>query len=211
MRNLHQALDNCRPWLAPAVAAALAILGAAPQAVVAPVAAHERDGDSYILLGSERGATMMSGNTDDLKRARALRRGDEPLLYLTRDGKAYVVRDAATLAKASALFKPQAELGKREAALGARQAELGKRQAELGRRQAELSLKQVSSQGRSDAFNREQEELGRQQGALGEQQGKLGDQQGRLGDEQGRLGREAHTKFRALVDDAVRRGLATPV
>ncbi len=211
MRSFHRTIDKCSPWLAPAIAAAIAVLGAAPSPVIAPVAAHEWDGDSYILLsGGERGATMMSGHTDDLKRARALQQGGAPLLYLKRGGKAYVVRDAATLEKARAIFKPQEELGRQQAALGSRQAALGSQQAALGAQQAKLALRHATSRG-SDDTARAQDALGKQQAELGERQGALGEEQAKLGERQEKLGREARASFRALVADAVRRGLATPV
>ena len=34
-------------------------------------------------------------------------KGDEPLLYFCRDGKAYVVCDGGLVAKAEGLFRPQ--------------------------------------------------------------------------------------------------------
>jgi hypothetical protein len=54
----------------------------------------------------------------------------------------------------------------------------------------------------------QQGELGRRQGELGRQQGELGRQQGLLGQEQARLAKEAEVKIRALLADAIRRGVA---
>ena len=201
-------------WLAPMVSGIfLVTIGAPSAAAPADTARHGwADGDSYILMmAGEPGRMMMHGSTSDIARARALRTGTEPLLYLRRAGKTFLVRDAATLRQAEAIFKPQAALGEKQAALGSRQAALGARQAELGARQAQLSGRGIAAGTRSEALEREQEELGRQQQLLGEQQGALGEQQGRLGREQERLGREARGKFRALVDDALRRGLAHEV
>jgi bla regulator protein blaR1 len=70
----------------------------------------------------------------------------------------------------------------------------------------------------ADARPREQGELGRQQGELGRQQGELGKQQGELGRQQGLLGQEqarlakiAQVQIKALLADAIRRGLARRV
>lgn len=204
----------CSAWLARVGAA---LLGATLGMASAPGAAETaRAGwaasDSYILMrAGENASLMMHGSTDDLRRARALRTGGEPLLYVRRDGKAYLIRDAATLRQADAIFAPQQALGRQQAALGSRQAGLGSRQAALGGRQAELSSRQVAARRPSADFSREQEELGRQQAALGEQQRALGEQQARLGEEQARLARAAQAKFRALVDASLRRGVAREI
>ncbi|HWJ59002.1 MAG TPA: hypothetical protein VNR68_05100, partial [Sphingomicrobium sp.] len=61
------------------------------------------------------------------------------------------------------------------------------------------------------ALGRQQGELGRRQGELGRQQGELGRRQGELGKEQGRLAELAKPQFRALVEEAIRRGVAKRV
>ncbi|MGE5562112.1 MAG: hypothetical protein ACM3ZV_02255 [Bacillota bacterium] len=170
------------------------------------------DGTSYVLFTPGSESVSMSGSTDDIRRARALRAGDEALLYVRRGGAAYVIRDPATLRAARALFQPQeavgaqqAELGSRQAALGARQAELGAEQARLGARQADATPREAA------ALAAQQAELGRRQGELGDHQGALGEQQGALGREQARLARIANEKLQALLADAIRRGLAQRV
>lgn len=201
-----------RPWLRPLAAALLlTMLPAAPAG--AESARHGwADGDSYILMtAGENGSMMMHGSTIDLRRARELRTGTEPLLFFRRAGKAYVVRDAATLEKAEAIFKPQSELGRKQGALGRQQGALGRQQGELGRQQAQLASRRVSERDRSDELDRQQEELGRRQHELGEQQRVLGEQQSKLGKEQERLGREAQVRFRALVDEAIGKGLTREI
>jgi hypothetical protein len=54
-------------------------------------------------------------------------------------------------------------------------------------------------------------ELGRRQSDLGKQQAALGSRQAELGREQARLAELAKPQFRALVAEAVRRGLAQRV
>lgn len=170
------------------------------------------DSSTYVLLAAGRNSSTMSGSIDDVRRAVALRSGREALLYVRYLGAAYVIRDAATLREAESIFAAQQALGEQQAELGSRQAALGRQQARLGAQQARLGRRQASaSPRRADALGREQDALGRQQDALGEQQDALGRQQDALGREQDRLARIADERLRALVAEAVRRGLAQRV
>jgi hypothetical protein len=193
-----------------ALAALAALCGSI--ALVQPVAAgpiQSDGGTSYVLLTAGSQNSMMSGSTYDLRRAHAIRVGREGLLYVRQGGAAYVIRDAATLRRAEAIFEPQQALGARQAELGSRQAALGDRQAALGAQQARLGARQAGASPRqAAALAHRQDELGRQQDALGRQQDALGRQQDALGREQERLGRQAEGPFRALVEDAIRRGVA---
>jgi bla regulator protein BlaR1 len=190
--------------------AGLAALSASALSV--PQLAAAADHASYILFSPGSESITMSGSTDDLGRARALRRGDEPLLYVREDGAAYIIRDPATLAQARELFRPEEELGLRQGELGRRQGELGRRQGELGAEQGRLGALQANATPREAAELSAQEgELGRRQGELGAQQGELGRQQGELGREQARLAHIAQEKLEVLVADAIRRGLAQRV
>jgi hypothetical protein len=168
-------------------------------------------GDSFVLLEGEGRNATMSGSTSDVDEAMRLRSGNEPLLYVRRDGLSYVVRDAATLRQAEALFEPQRKLGGQQRALGSRQRDLGAKQRALGQRQAALARAHLSGGGWSDEARRQQQELGREQRGLGEQQSVLGAEQARLGRQQSELAGQARVAVRALVDDALRRGLAQRV
>ena len=176
-----------------------------------PAAAHDDSADrlSYVFYADGSGNSMGSGSTDDWQRAKALRAGNEPFLYVRDDSGAYVIRDAATLARVKEIMAPQQALGRRQGALGKQQGELGRRQGALGAEQGRLARQMT------DARVREMGELGRQQAALGSKQSELGAQQAALGAQQAELGRQqaeaariAQPKFRALVADALRRGLA---
>lgn len=199
-----------RGRIALAAAAALSgLLVPGQPAAMAAGAVRSDDGAAYVLLSPGNRSTIMNGSTTDLSRARALRAGQEGLLYVRRDGAAWVIRDAETIRRARAIFAPQEALGARQAELGSRQAALGSRQAALGAEQGRLGVRQASATPRdAEALASEQSELSRQQGALGAQQEALGRQQGQLGREQDRLGREAEESFRALVQDAIQHGLA---
>jgi len=191
---------------------ALAALAASAAAMSVASATAAGDHTNYVLFTPGTESISMSGSTNDVERARALRRGNESLLYVREDGAAYVIRDPATLRAAAALFKPQSDLGDRQGELGRRQGELGARQGELGAEQGRLGALQANSPPREAAqLAIQQGELGRRQGELGRQQGELGQQQAELGREQARLAEIAQEKLRALVADALRRGLAQRV
>jgi hypothetical protein len=180
--------------------------------IQAPAVAAEADRTSYVLFSQGSSSTTMSGSTDDLRRARTLRIGQEALLYVREGSEAYVVRDPATLRRAEAIFEPQEAMGARQAELGSRQAALGSRQAALGSQQARLGAQQAdASPRRAAGLGRQQAELGRRQDELGRQQNALGTRQSALGREQARLAREADVKFRALLAEALRAGVARRV
>ena len=160
---------------------AFAALAALAMASPAPAADHAY----YVLFTPGSESVMMSGSTDDITRARALRHGNEAMLYARVNGIAYIIRDPETLRSAAAIFKPQSEMGAKQAELGSRQAELGSRQAALGAKQAALGAQQAHIGAlQSDARPSEQAEYGRQQDELGRQQDALGRQQDALGREQ---------------------------
>ena len=167
---------------------------------------------SYVMMTGDDHHSMMSGSTGDYNRARALRAGNAPLLYVRQDGAAYVIRDAATLRRAEAIMAPQQELGRRQGELGRQQGALGRQQGALGAEQGRLGRQMAfSTPAQMRELGRQQGELGRRQGALGAQQGELGRRQGELGREQARLARLAEPQFRALLQDAIARGLAQRV
>lgn len=189
---------------------AFAAPGQSPAVAASDTPSSQRT--SYVLLSPGNSNSTMSGSTDDLRRAQALRAGREGLLYVRQNGIAYVVRDAATLSRAEAIFAPQRVMGARQAELGSRQSAFGSRQAALGAEQARLGARQASASPRQQqVLGRQQAELGRRQDALGRQQDALGRQQSALGREQSRLGREADAKFRDLLADALRSGVARRV
>lgn len=203
---------KCPRILLAALAAIAGLMSVIYPAVVAASTTQSTDRVSYVLLAPGSRSSTMSGSMEDLRRARSLRTGAEGLLYVRQGGSAYLIRDAATLRQAQLIFEPQQALGARQAELGSRQAALGQRQAKLGAEQARLGARHASaSPRRAGELGRQQDELGRQQDALGRQQDALGRQQDALGREQDRLGRLADAKVRALIAEAVQRGVAQRV
>lgn len=182
---------------------------------IAPVQALQAQSDdrmSYVLMtGGDSGSTV-NASTDDWNHARSLRSGNAPMLYVREGGKAYVIRDPAILGRAMEIMRPQQELGRRQGELGRQQGDLGRRQATLGAEQGRLGrLVADAPPSRMSDLAAQQAALGRQRSALGKQQAALGSRQADLGRQQAELAQAAQPKLRALVGDAVRRGLAQRV
>ncbi len=154
----------------------------------APAAAPAPSADAWVLLDGDDAATM-SGSTADLDTARAVRKGNEAILWFRRGGKAYVIRDASFMAGVSKLFAAQREL---------RQARLA------GRDDADTEAEQRKVE---TAMN----ELEKQQEALEAEQEKLGAQQEKLGVQQEQLADAAEKKIGALLDAAIANKTAAPL
>lgn len=195
-------------WIVPLLLA----IAPAHSAVAETYSTASSDRLSYVLFTGNDDSAMMSGSTDDVRRARAYRAGHAPLLYVRLDGTAYVIRDAAMLGRAEEIMRPQRELGDRQGELGKQQGELGRRQGLLGAEQGRLGARMADARVRElDELGRQQGELGRQQAALGAQQSELGRRQDELGRQQERAAELAQLQFRALVTDALQRGVAQRV
>ena len=218
------------PALPFALVLLLALTGGAP--VLAGSFAHGNDGGfEYALVEADRdkGSTIsMSGYSfDHLDRLM----DEEPgaFLWFALDGRAYLVRDQATIDQALSITAPMRELGKKQGNLGARQGELGAKQGELGGRQGVLGARQGALAARlaslathaafggdgastraerrriedeMDELSREMEELSRLMEPLSEQQEILGEQQAALGRKQSSATKKAHGELRRLVERA---------
>ena len=174
--------------------------------------AYASDRMSYVLFDGSGDRTMMSGSSDDVRLAERYRAGSSPLLYVRDGAAAYVIRDPALLRRAHAIMEPQRQLGERQGELGRQQGELGARQGALGAEQGRLGALMASSTPRQiHALAERQAALGERQSSLGAQQAELGERQAELGREQARLAELARPQFRALVAEAIQRGLAQRV
>jgi beta-lactamase regulating signal transducer with metallopeptidase domain len=134
-------------------------------------------------------------------------------IWFIRDGRAYIIRDPASIKQAMDLFVPaqqlgrqQEELGKQQEALGAQQEALGAKQEALGEQMekvrvkipdmtAELEklqadLKKLGTDGTPDDLGRIQERIGEIQARIGELQASAGERQSELGEKQGELGKQ---------------------
>lgn len=177
---------------------------------------NDNDGNKYVLSDGDMNVVNGDGDTDfsDLRRAYGRR-----FFWFRHDGRAYVVRDAATLRELADLYRPQAELGREQGELGRKQGALGRKQGELGREQGRLGRQQaglamrfddddVSTQSHRREFERKQRELSRRQEDLGREQSRLGEQQSRLGDRQSVLSRDIERRIQPMIEKMIRDGVA---
>ena len=209
-----QATPAPKPSATPKPAAATVTPRPAPDAPTppkAPDAADAYQGTVRINGSSDYAYVIMRGReitasaeSRDFKDSRRLQAGsNEPMIYVRKGSKTYLIRDAATVQKAQALWKPvsdlgeqqgklgeaQGKLGAQQGALGAKQGALGSQMGELGRQNAQIALRQVSlSRDDSDAAQKQRQALDQQSEALATRQQALGDQQEALGRQQEALG-----------------------
>ena len=184
-----------------------------------------RGGDAYVLI--EGDDVTMAGHSDDIRTAQRLQQGNAPVLWVRKNGKQYVVRDAATVqrmkdahAPVHALGEQQGKLGEQQGALGERQGELGSRQGELGVKMAEIAqdqaaaalrgadTREAANDRRMKALQDEQEALARQQEVLARQQEPLARQQEALARKQMAATDRLRRDVDRLLDEAIRNGKA---
>ena len=68
------------------------------------------------------------------------RQSNADFVWFRRNGKAYIIRDAATVQQAKAFLAPQEALGKQQEELGRQQEALGSQQEELGRQMEQVRV-----------------------------------------------------------------------
>lgn len=135
-----------------------------------------RDGVAYALVRKGEDGMTMSGSHDDRDNAdidAARRDIDGDFLWFRRDGKAYVVRDAATLAQADAAWAKTRELSAQMQILSARMQPHQEKMQALGARMQALQVEVVQPP-EMETARVEMERLGARMQALGEKQGALG-------------------------------------
>ncbi|HEY4951316.1 MAG TPA: M56 family metallopeptidase [Candidatus Acidoferrales bacterium] len=168
-------------------------------------------GNSTVSVSSDNLSISTDGNPAVANSLRRNFPGD--FIWFIHDGKAYIIRDPATIKQAMDFFAParelgrqQEELGKQQEALGAQQEALGAKQEALGEQmekvrvkipdmtaelqKLEAELKKLGTDGTQDDLGRIQEKIGEIQGRIGELQSKAGEKQAELGEKQGALGEE---------------------
>jgi beta-lactamase regulating signal transducer with metallopeptidase domain len=223
-------LPNVKPLVMPVVRP---IVSVAPMVMVRPISPRalqsttngfrnisgDDDGEQFTIVSGNSTVSVSSDNfsisTDgNTAVANSLRRnfsGD--FIWFIRDGKAYIIRDPATIKQAMDFFAPtrelgrqQEELGKQQEALGAQQEALGAKQEALGEQmekvrvkipdmtaelqKLEAELEKMGEGGTQEDLGRIQEKIGEIQSRIGELQSKAGEKQAELGEKQGALGEE---------------------
>jgi len=141
--------------------------------------------DAWILFGDPNG-THMSGDLDDIERARVAA-GNGPALWARRDGKEWVIRDAKLLARARALLATIDPLDKKMQPLSAQETAWGKEMQKLAK---------------------DPERNSRQMDALGKQMDQLGKQMEAIGKQIEAAAHVADQKIGAMIDEARANGLA---
>jgi beta-lactamase regulating signal transducer with metallopeptidase domain len=168
-------------------------------------------GNSSVVVSGNGFSMNSDGESNFVNSLRHNLSGD--FIWFIRDGKAYVIRDPATIKRAMEFFAPAQELGRKQEELGKQQEALGQQQEALGKQQEalgdqmekvhvkipdmtaqlqklEAELKKMSDGGTQEDLGRIQEKIGEIQDRIGELQSQAGDQQSRLGEKQGALGEQ---------------------
>jgi beta-lactamase regulating signal transducer with metallopeptidase domain len=176
---------------------------AAPQAPTPPRTSGDEwlygnTGEVWLLTNGQ--SLSMTGTFQhmDVEHFRELRRASNAdFIWFRHNGKAYFIRDAATVRQAQGFFAGQDALGKQQDELGRQQEELGAQQEELGKQMEsvrvqvpDLTAEIQKLQAQLDRLHRHgatQGELGELQSALGDLQGKLGDLQSKAGERQSEI------------------------
>ncbi|WP_255442294.1 M56 family metallopeptidase [Corallococcus sp. Z5C101001] len=213
------------PPMSPRIASAPPPMPATPSLAAAPRPPSPppeppdlEDGETFAYLSD--GRTMMSGSTEDLYLARTFKQPGKDLLFVRRDNKPLVIRDAKTLEQVRDLMNDERKIGDSQGALGKQQAALGKQQAALGQKQAELAYPQAQlvskhmaiasrradiamertriamledgpEKDRQEAeLDKRDEALDKEGAGLDQQQEEIGRKMEALGDQQAKLGEE---------------------
>jgi len=137
----------------------------------APDASPAPGASSYALVRGDRDGITMSGELDDAGEIRLVRGSiDGDFLWFRRDGKAWVVRDAATLARAREAWAGTDALGERMQALEARMKPHGARMEALAERMQALDGDNAFESPEARAATERMEALGEKAEALAERQ-----------------------------------------
>jgi hypothetical protein len=176
-------------------------------------AGSSHHGPSYVLrLGS---TTFMNGDGMSISELTSLQnRYGKRFFWFRQDGKTYIAYDALAIDRATAITRPQQELGAKQGELGSKQGELGAAQARLGAQQAAIGSEQAShglSDSASARLEKRQEELSARQEELSRRQEVMSKEQERLSEQQEALSRETEKKLSALADELIRSGAAKEV
>lgn len=160
--------DTPAPRVAPATA---------PAPEPAPVARYsigDEEGDGYALVRDGQEGFSMSGSSDDIEQIRTAQRSvDGDFLWFRRDGKAWIVRDAATLASAREAWGATDALNEQMQGLNARMQPHSARLEALGKQMEALSGAQAHESPEMRAASEQMKVLGEKMGALGERQAEL--------------------------------------
>ncbi|HKV47740.1 MAG TPA: M56 family metallopeptidase [Candidatus Acidoferrales bacterium] len=167
-------------------------------------------GDRFVIV-SDDSPIIMSGNSQDVEHATALRskiNGD--FIWFQRDEKSYVIKDPALVNEAKGYFKNEQDLGAKQQDLGKQMRALGDQMRDQGQKmrdvhvtipdlsadmeKLEAQMKQLSaSGGTQQQLGDLQRQLGELMRKLGQNQNQAGEQQRQIGEQQRQLGDQMRT------------------
>ena len=167
---VHAQPAPARAAAAPAPASAPA-QAAGPKPAAGARIARIGTGDGYALVREGEDGMRMSGDLGDVEAIRAASRsvgGD--FLWFRRDGRAWIVRDADTLARAHAAWRPVEAFDREMRELGARMHPHSERMQELGEHMQSLQSQAVTETPEMRAASQRIEGLGGEIRQLAQQQ-----------------------------------------
>jgi len=177
---------------------------------------------SYALV-TKNGKAMMENWEGDQNEAKIHQPGPDRL-FVKKDGKLFVITDAASIAKFKKAMEPVLRIAAQQPAIGNQQTKIGDKQTQIGSKQSKLGEEmskigeQMSEQPSSDEMKKLQDrmqqlqakmdELSKQMDEPSKRQEALGRQQDALGKQQEKASVEAESKITSILDDAFAAGLA---
>ena len=188
--------------------------------------AQEVTSSDYALVRGEDAITL-SGDmdaVDDIQVARGAIGRD--FIWFRRDGETRVIDDPATVARVAEAWRPVEALGPKMEAIGEQMQAHGERMEAIGERMeavteefedmpgmdgsVEGSARLAAHEERLEAVHARLEALGREMDLAARPMDALGRQMDALGEEHERHAKVAEREMKALIDEAVGRGLAKP-
>ena len=188
--------------------------------------AQEVTSSDYALVRGEDAITL-SGDMDaveDIQVARGAIGRD--FIWFRRDGETRVIDDPATVARVAEAWRPVEALGPKMEGFGEQMQAHGERMEAIGERMeavteefedmpgmdgsVEGSARLAAHEARLEAVHARLEALGREMDLAARPMDALGRQMDALGEEHERHAKVAEREMKALIDEAVGRGLAKP-
>lgn len=165
--------------------------------------------DAYVYVHGSN--ATMSGDTGDLKRARAIqKRMSGDYIWFRRGTEDFVVTDPLILESFNVIFAPQDEFSAQQDRLSEWQDRLSAWQDRLTAALERITDAQVDHPGSAAASAGSIEQLSGQQAEVARLQSEVGEEQAKLGEAEGRFATESTAQVRALLNDARAKGLARP-
>jgi ATP-dependent Clp protease ATP-binding subunit ClpA len=148
----------------------------------------DKDKKESYVLGVDHNRVTISGGMTIEKVVKLRNQYSGRFLWVRRGDATWIIQDPQWLDRAAAFFADQLGLGPEQEAISREEAELDRQEEELE------DLEDEASQARLEEIHRKQEDLSRREEELDEREEELE--------------REAESKLSALVDDAIKQGVA---